>query len=84
LTTSTVYGEVSEGFHVIDLNTDVFGGAFAEGELVVHLAADVVDVIVDHRKGHNNRKDCDDGEGDCRVGDELVGPHAAIGLHFEG
>ena len=82
LTGGTVERQVGDGLHVEDLDGNVFGGAFAEGELVVHLATDVADVVVDHRQGDDDRQDGNDRKRDCRVGHELVGLHAAIGLHF--
>lgn len=49
---------------------------------MVHLSADVVDVVVDHGEGHNDGENSDDREGHGRVGHEFVGPHAAVRLHF--
>lgn len=44
----------------------------AVGDLVVHLPAHMVDVVVHHRQGDADREDCDHREGDGRVGHEAI------------
>jgi len=63
---------------VVHFNEDVFGGALAEADLMLHLPTDVVDIVVDHGEGDDNGEDRHDAEGDCGIGDELVGLDAAV------
>jgi hypothetical protein len=44
----------------------------AEGDFIMHLSADVVYIVVDHRQRHADRENCDNGESDCRIGHEPI------------
>jgi len=86
LTTSAVVGTAFSGnsLQMVHLRPDVFGGALAEGHLVMHLSAHMVNVVVDHRQGDADGKHCDNGEGDRRVGDKLVRLDAPVDFHGDG
>jgi hypothetical protein len=59
-------------FDVRDFRPDIFSGSLAEGNLGVHLSADVVNIVVDHWQGHTYGKHGDNAEGNSRVGDKSV------------
>ena len=81
LTSSTVGRDVRSGLHVVDFDVDILSGSLAEADLVVHLTTHMVHVVVDHGEGDENRKNCHNREGNCRVGNEFVGLQTAVLLH---
>jgi len=69
-------------FDVANFRPDVFGGALAEGDLVVHLVADLVHVVVHHGKRHANGENGYYGKSDGRIGHEPVGLDPVFGFHL--
>jgi len=68
---------------VIHFDVDILGGSLAEVDLMVHLPAHMVHIVVDHGEGDRYGKDRDDAEGNGRIGHEFIGLYAAVGFHCE-
>jgi len=78
---SVVGGALRDGLEVVHLTPDVLRTALAELHLVVHLLADMLNVVVDHGKRDADGKDCDNAEGHSGIGHELVGLDPTVHLH---
>lgn len=51
---------------------------------MVHLSAHMVDIVVDHGQGDADGEDCDNGEGNRRIGDKFVRLDATVDFHGDG
>ena len=77
-TVSTSNGDVLQA---LDFSPDVLGGALAEDDFIVHLSANMMNIIVDHGKGDTDGEDCDNREGDGGIRHEAVSFNSVFKIH---